>query len=61
VSNTENKELIRLMRSLCNYVTYRLLANMCPQKLGEKTVRRNKLLRHYFVEKIDVDTSFLLL
>lgn len=37
VSNTENKELIRLMKSLCNYVPYRLLAYMWPQELRGKT------------------------
>lgn len=40
VSNTENKELIRLMKSLCNYVPYRLLAYMWPQELRGKTDRQ---------------------
>jgi len=40
VSNTENKELIRLIISLCNYVPYRLLAYIWPQELKGKTDRQ---------------------
>lgn len=40
VSNTENKDLIRLIISLCNYVPFRLLAYMWPQELKGKTDRQ---------------------
>lgn len=40
VFNTQNKELRRLIASLCNYVPYRLLAYLWPVELEGKTDRQ---------------------
>lgn len=40
VSNTNDKELRRLIMSLCDYVPYRLLAYLWPQDLKDKTDRQ---------------------
>lgn len=40
VSNTEDKELIRLITALCNYVPYRLMAYIWSQELKGRTDRQ---------------------
>lgn len=48
VSTTENKELRKLLLSLCNYVPYRLLAYLWPQELKGKTDRqKNQMIEEF--------------
>lgn len=45
VSETRDKELKRLIASLCNYVPYRLLAYQWPQELKGKTdLQKNQMI-----------------